>query len=203
MVAIGNMAWFALMNPKTRTARLRGRLRRPFLRGSVLRTLLAGEPGRSSRKDVALHAELLVLATQPRQLVTLGRRQGVTFLFPAALLPVSLDNPAADRLGGRFELAGQVSRITSGTDQVNNLSPELRRVRWVCLGHEKHLSRKPVRLHEAGQHHIDTCRVINSKHVPRYLAEFEYRFNITVAGSVLDVSAGQRLGVLVARATMR
>jgi hypothetical protein len=39
--------------------------------------------------------------------------------------------------------------------------------------------------------------------VPRYLAEFEYRFNITVAGSVLDVSAGQRLGVLVARATMR
>ena len=42
---------------------------------------LAGEPGRHSRENVALHPQLLVLAPQPGQLVALGRAQAISFLL--------------------------------------------------------------------------------------------------------------------------
>jgi len=65
----------------------------------------ARKPGRRSREDVALHTRLLVLTTQPGQRLALGRAQAIAFLLPAALLPVSLHDPVADRLGGGLELA--------------------------------------------------------------------------------------------------
>ena len=79
-------------------------------------------------KDVALHTQLLVLTAQPGQLLALGCAQAVALLLPTALLSVSLNDPVADRLGGRLELARQVSRVAAGADQINDLPPELRRV---------------------------------------------------------------------------
>jgi hypothetical protein len=57
---------------------------------------LACEPGCRSRENVALQPQLLVLAPQPSQLVTFSRREPVTLLLPATLLPVGLRNPLAD-----------------------------------------------------------------------------------------------------------
>ena len=47
-------------------------------------------------------------------------------LLPAALLPVGLGNPNADRLRGRLELAGQIPWRPPGTDQLDHLATELR-----------------------------------------------------------------------------
>ena len=102
MTAIGKLAWFALMNSKTRTGRA------PVSRR---------EPGRRSRENVALQPQLLVLAPQPGQLVTLGCGQAVNLLLPAALLLVGLRNPSADRLRRRLELAGKVVRRAPSTNQ--------------------------------------------------------------------------------------
>jgi hypothetical protein len=95
---------------------------------------------RGSRGDVTLQLELLVLATQPRQLVTLGRAQdGVGdrggFPVAAALLAIGLRDPVADRLGRWFELTSQVGWIAPGTNQLNYPSPELRRIWGMGLGH--------------------------------------------------------------------
>src|SRR4051794_27294408 len=91
---------------------------------------LAGEPGRRSREDVALLAQLLVLAPQPGEFLALGRGQrGLGwggFRLAPALLSVSNSNPVPDGLGGGFELAGKVGRVASGTDQLDHLAPELR-----------------------------------------------------------------------------
>jgi hypothetical protein len=59
---------------------------------------------RGSREDVALQLELLVLTPQPRQFVALDRAQDAVgdrggFPSPAALGPVRLRDPVADRLG--------------------------------------------------------------------------------------------------------
>jgi hypothetical protein len=48
----------------------------------------------------------------------------VTLLLPAALLPVRLRNPVADRLRRRFELTGKVGRIATGPDQIHHLTAE-------------------------------------------------------------------------------
>ena len=63
---------------------------RPPSGGASKRTLLACEPGRGSRENVALQPQLLVLTPQPGQLVALGRGQPIALLLPAALFPVRL-----------------------------------------------------------------------------------------------------------------
>src|SRR6185312_4346899 len=100
--------------------------------------------------DVALQAQLLVLAAQPNELLAVGRRHNLTVLLPAALLSVGLGDPVADRLGGRLELTRELGRISPGVDQINHLPPEFRRVRRACLGHGVLLLRKPEGLHEGG-----------------------------------------------------
>jgi hypothetical protein len=98
---------------------------------------LACEPGRRSREDLALQPQLLVLAPQPGQIVALGRGQPITLLLPAALLPVRLCDPVADRLRRRFEFSGKVNRIATGADQLDHLATEFRRIRRPRLGHRK------------------------------------------------------------------
>src|SRR4029077_16162551 len=68
----------------------------------------------------------LVLTPQPCQLVMFCGGQPSTLLLPAALLPVGLRNPVADRLRCRVELAGKVGRITSRANQIDHLSTKLR-----------------------------------------------------------------------------
>ena len=60
---------------------------------------------------------------------SLGRRQSNTLLLPAALLPVGLRNPMADRLRRRLKLPSELRRVTTGADQFNHLAAELRRIR--------------------------------------------------------------------------
>src|SRR4029077_2687352 len=110
ITATGNTAWCALMNSKTRTVSCR----------------FACEPGSSSREDVALQPQLLVLTSQSCQLVTLCSGQPATLLLPAALLPVGLRNPVADGLRCRLELAGKLGRITSSANQIDHLATKLR-----------------------------------------------------------------------------
>ena len=54
-----------------------------------------------------------------------------------ALLQIGMHGPVADRLGGRLELASQVGRVATSADQLDHLAPELRRIRWTCLGHKR------------------------------------------------------------------
>ena len=100
---------------------------------------LAGKPGRRSRENVALLAQLLVLAPEPRELLALGGIQaglgGGRFHLTPTLLPVGRSHPVPNGLGGGFELAGKVGRVASGTDQLDHLAPELRRVRRMGFGH--------------------------------------------------------------------
>ena len=79
--------------------------------------------------------QLLVLTPQPGQLVALGRRQPIALLLPAALFPVRLRDPMADRLRRRLKLAGKVGRIAASADQLHHLATELRRVGRACLWH--------------------------------------------------------------------
>jgi hypothetical protein len=78
------------------------------------------------REDVALQPQLLVLRAQPCQLVTLCSGQHVTLLLPAALLPLGLCNPVADRLRCRLKLAGQGGRIAPSANQIDHLATKLR-----------------------------------------------------------------------------
>ena len=91
-----------------------------------------------------------VLPPQPGQLVPLGRSQARGRLIPPALLPVSRSDPRADRLRGRLELSGKILGRPSGTDQINHLTAELRRIRRMRLGHQEHLWRKLQGVHQTG-----------------------------------------------------
>jgi hypothetical protein len=141
MRAIGNAARFALMHRKTRAGSRRSRERTIGLR--PIRLQSSARPrrarGRSSGEEVALLAPRLVLAAQPGKFLTLGhgrRAVGSRGLrLPAAFGQVGLQDPVADRLRGRLELAGQVGRVTPGADQLDPLAPGLRRLGWTCLGH--------------------------------------------------------------------
>jgi hypothetical protein len=74
-------------------------------------------------------------APQPGEFLTLSRRKPVALLLPAALLPVGLRHPVADRLRGRFELPGKLGRISAGADQLDHLTAKLGCVWRTCLGH--------------------------------------------------------------------
>ena len=115
---------------------------------------LAGKPGRRSRENVALQAQLLVLPPQPGQFLAFGRAQagiGGRLCLPAPVLTVGLGNPVADRLGRGFEFASQIGRITPGTHQLDHLPPELRRIGGMGLGHKRDTSRKSfVGVHQTG-----------------------------------------------------
>ena len=59
-------------------------------------------------------------------------------------------NPLADRLRGWLELLGQADGIAPGTGQVNDLSPELRRIRGTGDRHGRDLLQKHERLNQTG-----------------------------------------------------
>ena len=125
MTDTGKRAWFALM------------IRRARRYGAGLPC----EPGRRSREDVALQAQLLVLAPEAHEFVALGGRQDIVSggrLRLAATFPsIGLGNPISDGLAGRLELASKVGGITTGANQVDDLLPELRRVSWTGFGHRR------------------------------------------------------------------
>lgn len=50
----------------------------------------------------------------------------------------------------RLKLAGRVSSISTGTDQIDHLTAELRQIRRACLGIRKPPGEKPERLHQTG-----------------------------------------------------
>src|ERR1700680_820745 len=103
------MAWCALMNSKTRAGsrRSRVRTRRQLERGCRAPTAAACSHAAAGPIP---HA-------QPRKPVAL-------FLL-AALLPVGLRNPVADRLRGRFKLPGKLGRIPAGADQLDHPTAKL------------------------------------------------------------------------------
>jgi hypothetical protein len=75
--------------------------------------------------DNALQPQLLVLTPQPGQFLALSRRRPVALLLPAALLPVGLRHPVADRLRGRFKFPGKLGRISARADQLDHLTAKL------------------------------------------------------------------------------
>src|SRR6516162_8354409 len=81
------------------------------------------------------------------ELLALRRRQPI---LAAALVTVGLRNPIADRLGRRFEIPRQFLGAAAGSNQVNHLPAELRRITWVLLWHGglRKLNRSGV--HESG-----------------------------------------------------
>src|SRR3954453_18796281 len=100
---------------------------------------LAREPGCRSREDVALQAQLLVLTPQPGELLPLGRAQrSVGGRRRGALAPLAAirrSNPVPDRLRGRLELTRQFLGRAPGPDQLDDLTPELRRIGRTGFGH--------------------------------------------------------------------
>lgn len=123
MTDTGKRAWFALM------------IRRARRYGAGLPC----EPGCRSRENVALQAQLLVLAPEANGFVALGGSQDIVGdgrLRLAATFPsIGLGNPVSDGLAGRLELASEVGGITTSANQVDDLLPELRRVSWTSFGH--------------------------------------------------------------------
>ena len=107
MTATGKTARFALMNSKIRTGSRRSRVR----------TRLPLERGLSREADQGAPAAAACSHAAAEQPVN---------LLPAALLPVGLRDPVADRVRRRLELAGKVSRIATGADRINHLAAELR-----------------------------------------------------------------------------
>ena len=92
MAAIGKQAWFALMNRKSRTAARRSPVQtRPRLLTGYRAPAAAG----------------LYLAPQPDQLVTFARPDQASTFLPAALAPVGLGDPVADRLRRLARTRGQ------------------------------------------------------------------------------------------------
>ncbi len=124
ITAIGKAAGFALMNWKTRT-------------GSCWPCVRTRPP----REDIALQAQLLVLTTQPSEFITLGDSQSGSLLLPAALLAIRQRDPVADRLRGRFKLAGEARSRPARTSS-NLLTTELRGVWRACPGDPASLPRK-------------------------------------------------------------
>jgi hypothetical protein len=74
---------------------------------------------------------LLVLTTKTTQLLPLRRRQTVV---AAALVQVRLPDPVGDRVGRDLELTGQLKPRATGSYQLDDPVPELRRVRRVGVG---------------------------------------------------------------------
>ena len=90
---------------------------------------LLSKPGRGFCQDVPFFAQAPNLPTQPTQLLSLRSARPI----PATpLVTVGLHDPVADHLCGRLELSGQLLRTASGSNQLNHLTPQGRRVRRSC-----------------------------------------------------------------------
>jgi hypothetical protein len=113
------LAWFAFTSSKTRWTSCR----------------LGGEPSRSPCQDVALELELLVLASQTRQLLTLGGAQDIFASTRLAAVGGGLRDPARDALCGDVELTRELRRRAPGMNQLDHLPAELRRIRRLRCGH--------------------------------------------------------------------
>ncbi len=150
--------WFTLMNRTTPTARPPFRAQtRP---GSHRARAMGAR--RRSRENVALHPQLLVLAPEACQLLALGRSQGRVgrrrLHLPPALLPISLKDPVADRLGGRFERAGKIGRIAAGTHQIDDRATQLRGIRGTGRRHGNTFRESGRGVHQTGAISPDRCR---------------------------------------------
>jgi hypothetical protein len=135
MTRIGNSAWCAFMNSKTRTGSCSSRTRSPPLPGS--RHCLE-----------ALLAQAMVLTVEPAQLLALGA--GRHAALARAGLTIRLANPMRDRLRVRLELTRQVLRASSRSDQLHHLPSELRWVGHSEPWHREHPLLKPRGVHETG-----------------------------------------------------
>jgi hypothetical protein len=97
--------------------------------------------GRRSRENVALHPKLLLLTAELCQFLALRHGQGIAvrnrgrLRTSPPLLAVSGRDPVPDRLSRGLELPGKARRVTPGSDQLDHLAPELRRIRSMRLGH--------------------------------------------------------------------
>ena len=67
-----------------------------------------------------------VAARLPNQFVPLGRAQTGQHLVPPTLFLLGIRDPVADRLPGRLELPGKIILITTGANQIDHLTTELR-----------------------------------------------------------------------------
>src|SRR4051794_14685802 len=148
------------MNPKSRTGsrRSRGRTRPSHERGRT-------------RENVAFQAQLLVLPSQPGQFLAFGHAQaGISsgLDLPAALLPIGLGHPIADRLGRGFKLASQIGRVTPGTNQLDHLAPELRRIGRMRLGHKDTSRKSIVGVHQTGATSVHAVILGSEERRPSY-----------------------------------
>ena len=82
------------------------------------RARLPREPGRGFSQNVSLDLELAVLATQPREFVTLRRCHGTRRI---ALIHARLKEPVPNRLLRRFELRGELLGGAAGARQGDDL----------------------------------------------------------------------------------
>ncbi len=90
---------------------------------------------------------------QTGQFLALGRAQtsfGSGLSVPAPVLPIGLGHPVSDCLGRGFEFTSQIGRITPGTNQLDHLVPELRRIGWMGLGHKDTPRKSIVGIHQTG-----------------------------------------------------
>jgi len=143
MAAPGKVAWLALTNRKHSAAS-----RSPARTGGR-------QAGRGFSHDGALPRELLHLASQPRELLALGRGEragtfGARRGGRRARIDGGLRDPGADgRLGG-LELLGERLGRAAGLVQRNDLRAELGRVRRTGTGHGGASSHLRVGLHRNG-----------------------------------------------------
>ena len=74
-------------------------------------------------------AQLLVVPAQPGQLIPFSRTQARQHVLPSALFPVGLQEPIANGPRRRLEFSSEVVGVTTGTDQIDHLTAELRGIR--------------------------------------------------------------------------
>src|SRR4051794_396215 len=73
-------------------------------------------------------------------------------------IAIGLGHPIADRLGRGFKLASQIGRVTPGTNQLDHLAPELRRIGRMRLGHKDTSRKSIVGVHQTGA--TSVCRQV-------------------------------------------
>src|SRR4051794_24358567 len=79
-------------------------------------------------------------------------------------IAIGLGHPIADRLGRGFKLASQIGRVTPGTNQLDHLAPELRRIGRMRLGHKDTSRKSIVGVHQTGATSVCTCSALVERH---------------------------------------
>ena len=98
-------------------------------------------------QDFPFKAKLLVLASQTSKLLAFGRGQPV---LATALVQISLFEPIPDGLRRGLELAGQFLGAAASSNQLDDLLPVFRRIRWMRSPHRGLLPHKHNGVHATG-----------------------------------------------------